>query len=219
MTMPRWLAVSFLAIGLVGGSCAGSDERPSGTGGSVQGSSGGAGGGGGAKASGGATGSGGAASGGSGGGSAGSSGSGGATASGGTTGSGGSSGFGGTTSSGGSGGSAAKDASADAPAGTSVDVGQMSGGDLWSKCGPEAYKAGVSAADFCARYISVCKATVSMDACMAMYNGLSDGPQKCRACTAYYACIAGSPEVMAMSCLYVSQGLAKNGPCKPSYCD
>jgi hypothetical protein len=120
---------------------------------------------------------------------------------------------------GGAGGSAGRDASADATAGTSADGPAMSGGDLWAKCGPEAYKADVSAADFCARYISVCKPGVSMDACVTMYNGLSPGPRQCRACTAYYACIASSPEVMAMSCMYITQGLGKNGPCKPSYCD
>ena len=145
------------------------------------------------------------------------------TGSGGTTGqagSGGSTGSGGSATTGGSGGTTTgKDASADGPTASGSDGPAMSGGDLWAKCGPEAYKADVSAADFCARYISVCKATVSMDACMTMYNGLSDGPRRCRACAAYYACIASSPDVMAMSCLYISQGLGKNGPCKPSYCD
>jgi len=129
-------------------------------------------------------------------------------------------GTGGVTATGGAGGpSSGKDASADAAPGGGSDGPAMSGGDQWAKCGPEAYKADVSAADFCARYISVCKASISMDACATMYNGLSDGPRRCRACTAYYACLAGSPEVMAMSCMYVMQGLGKNGPCKPSYCD
>jgi hypothetical protein len=133
--------------------------------------------------------------------------------------SGGAVGTGGSAATGGGGGaSMGKDASADAAPSTGSDGAAMSG-DLWSKCGPQAYKADVSAADFCARYISVCKASISMDACASMYNSLSDGPTRCRACTAYYACIAGSPEVMAMSCLYVMQGLGKSGPCKPSYCD
>src|SRR5262245_3279959 len=72
--------------------------------------------------------------------------------------SGGSTGSGGAATGGTSGGS---DAAADGPAGTSKDGPAMSGGDLWAKCGPEAYKADVSAADFCARYISVCKASVT----------------------------------------------------------
>jgi hypothetical protein len=117
-------------------------------------------------------------------------------------------GAGGATATGGAGGATA-----------TGGAGGTTSGDLWAKCGPEAFKPDVSAADFCARYISACKASISMDACATMYNGLSDGPKRCRACTAYYACLAGTPEVMAMSCLYVMQGLGKNGPCKPSYCD
>lgn len=197
------LAAVLLVAGSTVWGC-GSAERPTGAGGeggTLEGGKGGTGGGG-------ATGTGGSkpATGGTGGSSS-------------TGGTGGGSSTGGSSATGGAGGvTGGKDASADGPAAT-TDGPAMSGGDIWAKCGPEAFKADVSAADFCARYISVCKASISMDACMSMYNGISDGPKRCRACTAYYACIAGEPDVMAMSCLYVSQGLAKNGPCKPSYCD
>jgi hypothetical protein len=198
------LAAVLLVAGSTVWGC-GSAERPRGAGGeggTLEGGKGGSGGGG-------ATGTGGSKStGGTGGGS--STGGSGPGSTGGSNASGGAGGVGGVT--------GGKDASADGPTST-TDGPAMSGGDLWAKCGPEAFKADVSAADFCARYISVCKASISMDACMSMYNGISDGPKRCRACTAYYACIAGEPDVMAMSCLYVSQGLAKNGPCKPSYCD
>jgi hypothetical protein len=186
------LAVVMLVLGATAWGC-GSADRPAGTGG----------GGGGMEDTGG---------------SSGGKGTGGSSSSGGAGG-GGAVGTGGVTATGGTGGATGKDASADASPGGGSDGPAMSGGDLWAKCGPEAYKADVSAADFCARYISVCKASVSMDACATMYNSLSDGPRRCRACTAYYACLAGSPEVMAMSCMYVMQGLSKNGPCKPSYCD
>jgi hypothetical protein len=150
------------------------------------------------------------------GGTGGNTGTGGASATGGSTGTGGSSATGGSTGTGGSGGTVP---TPDASPGASPDAPPVSSGDLWSMCGPAAYKDNVSAADFCARYISVCKAGVGMDACMTQYNSMSDGPHRCRACAAYYACIASSAEVMAMACLYVSQGLSKSGPCKPSYCD
>jgi hypothetical protein len=191
------IAALILVLGALGWGCGTADRSKGsgGSGGSVE------------EGTGGSTGSGGKAGPGSGG-------SAGQTASGGSTGSGGSASTGGSA-----GATTGKDASVDGPSVMSSDGPAMSGGDLWAKCGPEAYKADVSAADFCARYISVCKASVSMDACATMYNGLSDGPRRCRACTAYYACIASSADVMAMSCLYISQGLAKNGPCKPSYCD
>jgi hypothetical protein len=174
----------------------GSTERPRGTGGSGGGSDGG---------SGGSV----ATTGGTGGSSKGGSGGGGSPGTGGSIGTGGSTG----------GSSGGNDASADGSPAAKLDGAAMSGGELWAKCGPEAFKPDVSAADLCARYISVCKATVSMDACVSMYNGISPGPRHCQACTAYYACIASAPEVMAMSCMYISQGLAKAGPCKPSYCD
>jgi hypothetical protein len=129
-------------------------------------------------------------------------------------------GSGGSSGTGGSGAvSGGNDASADGPGASGKDGSATSGGGPWAKCGPEAFKPDVSAADFCARYISVCKVSISPDACATMYNALSDGPRKCRACTAYYACIASAPEVMAMSCLYIMQGLSQTGPCKPSYCD
>jgi hypothetical protein len=143
---------------------------------------------------------------------------GGAPGTGGATATGGSAGGNTGGSPGNTGGAPGQDASAGA--GPGPDAAPMSsGGDPWAKCGPEAFKADVTAAEVCARYISVCKASVSMDACVSMYNGLSDGPRRCRACVAYYTCLASTAEVMAMSCLYVSQGLGKGGPCKPSYCD
>lgn len=137
---------------------------------------------------------------------------------GGSSGGGGSGGAATTGGSPGTGGAVSADASA-AGGAPGADAAPMSSGDPWARCGPEAFKADVTAAEVCARYISVCKAGVSMDACVSMYNGLSDGPRRCRACVAYYTCLASMPEVMAMSCLYVSQGLGKGGPCKPSYCD
>src|SRR6185369_2662313 len=106
-------------------------------------------------------------------------GTGGSTSTGGSSGAtGGVTGSGGAATGGSGGTSSGKDASADATTSTGGTGGTMSG-DLWSKCGPSAYKADVSAADFCARYISVCKASVTMDACVTMYNGLSDGPTHC----------------------------------------
>jgi hypothetical protein len=194
----KYAIAAMLVLGATVWGC-GSSERPGGAGGT----------GGSSEGTGGAPGSGGSGTGGAGTGGAHTGGGGGTSATGGSGGSGGMSG--GTT--------GGNDASADASSSTSKDAGATSGGELWAKCGPEAFKPGVSAADFCARYIAVCKASVSADACATMYNSLSDGPQKCRACTAYYACIASSPDVMAMSCLYIMQGLAKGGPCKPSYCD
>ena len=120
--MKHKLAAVALVLGSMVWGC-GTAERPKGsggTGGAVEGGSGG--------------------SGGSPGGSGGSSNPGGGT--GGHVGSGGS---GGSMTTGGSGGAKAGDASADS-APSSSDGPMMSGGDLWAKCGPEAFKANVSAA-------------------------------------------------------------------------
>lgn len=110
---------------------------------------------------------------------------------------------------------------------TSLD-GPPSSGDPWAKCGPESFKPGISAADFCAKYMSVCgfdpaggaggkSRFKSLDDCVAKYNGLTDTPRGGRACVAYHLCVAISPENTETFCPHAPEAAAMTGPCKMSY--
>jgi hypothetical protein len=199
------LAVPFLALALVVGSCGGDDPpAPSGSGG-AGGRSGGSGGGGRAGSGGSATASGG------------STGSGGSmTASGGSTGSGGSStDGGGDTSADGNrdGGDTSGDTGTDRPA----ETGTEAGGDTTSADICAAYVAGsgslagIAAADFCAKYATVCTFTgaeryTSMGDCVTKYNAVATAAKTCRA---GHLCNAAMPGGVAMHCPHAT-GLNNN---------
>jgi hypothetical protein len=109
---------------------------------------------------------------------------------------------------------------------SSLDTAPAATGDTWAKCGPESFKPGISAADFCARYMTSCKfdpagdgkeSYKSLDDCVAKYNMLSDGPRGGKACVAYHLCVAGSPDTAATFCPHAPEASAMTGPCKAAY--
>jgi hypothetical protein len=134
-------------------------------------------------------------------------------------------------SSGGSGGGAMvrADAASDSALMSSLDTAPSSGGDTWAKCGPESFKPGISAADFCARYAIVCKFDPggggagmarfkSLDDCTAKYNGLTDTARGGRACVAYHLCVAGAdPALTDVFCPHAAEAAMMSGPCKMAY--
>jgi hypothetical protein len=134
-------------------------------------------------------------------------------------------------SSGGSGGGAMvrADAAPDTALMSSLDTAPSGGGDTWAKCGPESFKPGISAAEFCAHYASVCKFDASggsagmsrfksLEDCTTKYNGLTDTPRGGRACVAYHLCVAGAdPSSTDVFCPHVSEAPMMSGPCKMAY--
>jgi hypothetical protein len=112
-----------------------------------------------------------------------------------------------------------------APADASVPEAAPASGNVdWQTCGAVSFKPGISAEDFCAKYMTAC----GYDAagarsryknaadCMARYLGLSDGPMGGKACVAWYICIAAqdSPDTY---CPHAAAASMMSGPCKPSY--
>jgi hypothetical protein len=155
--------------------------------------------------------------------------------SGGTTGTGGATGGTGMMASAGTGGgtegspSKSGDASASPDVMSSMSSGDgppPASGDTWAKCGPESFKPGISAADFCAKYLSACGFMASGDGksryksledCVAKYNALTDGPRGGRACVAYHLCVAGFPDTAEVFCPHAPEASAMTGPCKAAY--
>ncbi|HEY0707120.1 MAG TPA: hypothetical protein VGG33_09990 [Polyangia bacterium] len=185
----------FFAIALMIGGCGGDDPPAGGSGGSGGSRTGGSGGGGGRGGAGGMTASGG------------STGSGGSTASGGSTGSGGS-----TAGDAGdagevreTGGETGGDTSSDRPAETGAEAG---GGDTSSADICSAYVAGsgslagIAAADFCAKYSSVCTfggtgRYTDMADCMTKYAAVGTAAKTCRA---GHLCNAAMPGGVGTHC-------------------
>jgi hypothetical protein len=134
-----------------------------------------------------------------------------------------------TGGSGGTGGTGALPARTDAAADGVLAMSTLDaapGGDTWAKCGPESFKPGISAADFCAKYMSACKFDPagdgkerykSVDDCVAKYNMLSDGPRGGKACVAYHLCVAASPDTAETFCPHAPEASAMTGPCKAAY--
>lgn len=99
----------------------------------------------------------------------------------------------------------------------------MTGGEtasIWATCEANMLKPNVSAADFCARYMTVCGFGTdpmmrfqNMGQCMTRYTSYMDTtglPQ--RACAAYHLCAAGQPPMsnVALHCPHPAQ---VGGPC------
>ena len=202
--MKRTLAISALALSLFAfGGCDDDPEGGGGTGGvRADSGAGGAGGRGGAGGGGTGGGLGGAGGGGAGGGGAGGGGAGGATDAG-----------------GGSGGSGdARDGAAEGGSETGSDGGAAVD---WTMC-TGGTKAGVSAADFCAKYMSACgfgagltsrmpaETFADLAACTTRYGGYN-ATQK--GCAAYHVCVAGMTGMAMTHCPHPAQSGTTNNPC------
>jgi hypothetical protein len=94
----------------------------------------------------------------------------------------------------------------------------------WVMCGGVAFKPGISAMDFCAKYESACgfgadpkSRYASLADCMAKYSALSDGAMGGKACVAWYLCIAATPETKDVFCPRAPEASAMSGPCKAAY--
>ncbi len=179
------LLASLLAISSWTLSCVPQPEADAGGGGGSRPASGGAGGGGGVVGStGGAPGTGGAAA------STAQPGSGGGPAAAGTGGT--PSAPSGSTSSGGSTGAGSGGTAADAGGTTNMTPmtpATGAGGDPWASCQGVTFKPGISAQDYCTKFMSACgfggaDRFASMADCMTKYAGLSDGPTGGKACVA-----------------------------------
>ncbi len=174
--------------------------------------------------------------------------SGGASGSAGTTGSGGQvatpgSGGGGGSTSGGSSGAVGSGGNSSSSGGNAGNAGTTGKGDAtavtppadtamappsggavdWSSCGGSSFKPGVSAADFCTKYMSACTFDgknglryASLADCMTKYSGLSDGPMGGRACVAWHLCVAAQGNE-ATFCPNAPAASSMSGPCKAAY--
>jgi hypothetical protein len=98
------------------------------------------------------------------------------------------------------------------------------GGTDWVMCGGIAFKPGISAMEFCAKYESSCgfggdpKSRYASGAdCMTKYGALSDGAMGGKACVAWHLCIAGTPETKNDFCPHAPEASAMSGPCKAAY--
>jgi hypothetical protein len=120
-------------------------------------------------------------------------------------------------------------AGVDGPA-SALDGAGPSGGDIdWVNCGQESFKPGVSADEFCAKYMTACTFDPtggasstdryrSLSDCVMKYSALTDGARGGKACVAWHVCIASHSAGNAMTfCPNAPRASAMDGPCKPSY--
>lgn len=97
----------------------------------------------------------------------------------------------------------------------------MTGGEtatsIWATCEANMFKPGVSAADFCTQYMTVCGFGAAMRfasqaECMTRYMSYSTGMMGQRACAAYHLCAAGQPP-MSNVALHCPHPWQMGGPC------
>jgi hypothetical protein len=100
----------------------------------------------------------------------------------------------------------------------------VSGSTDWNTCGGTSFKVGVSAMDFCSKYMSACGFSgdpksryASLADCMTKYSALSDGPMGGKACVAWHLCIAATPDTKDVFCPHAPEASAMSGPCKAAY--
>ena len=212
--MKRSLAVATIALSLIAfGGC--DDEDDGGTGGRGGSATGGTGGRGGTGGSTGGTG--GSTTGGTGGSTGGTGGS--------TTGGtgGGTGGTGGSTGGTGGGADAADMAQTEGGAEAGGDTSGDTSAVTWTNCSAQNPKLGVTAADFCAQYMTACgfgavmgrtaaQSFANMGECVTRYNSYADPGTATtgKGCAAYHLCEASQPGGMATHCPHPAQA---GGPC------